>query len=134
MKPKIIKVLAVLFILGYGGYIFLFAPILRERSAVRNLEFQDVDLSRIPDGTYAGEFGYGNFAYAVDVTVIGHRITEILVTKNRDGEHARLAEEVADYVLDAQSVQVDAVTGATTTSKALLKAIENALWAAAANP
>lgn len=37
-----------------------------------------------------------------------------------------MAEDVIDGVLKAQSLKVEAVTGATTTSKALLKAIENA--------
>jgi uncharacterized protein with FMN-binding domain len=38
-----------------------------------------------------------------------------------------MAKGVARNVIDEQSLQVDAVTGATITSKAFLKAIENAL-------
>jgi uncharacterized protein with FMN-binding domain len=57
-----------------------------------------------------------------------HRIQQIDVLKNREeSEYAKKAEGVVEKVLKSQSLKVDAVTGATTTSKALLKAIESAL-------
>ena len=49
------------------------------------------------------------------------------MVKNRDTRHARMAQGVVKSVLDQQKNDVDAVSGATTTSKALLKAIEKAL-------
>jgi uncharacterized protein with FMN-binding domain len=129
-RRRSVSILALIFVLAYGGYIFFFAPILRERQAIRNLQFEDVDLTQVPDGTYRGDFGEGNFAYAVEVTLSGHRIIEIEVVQNRDSEYAKRAEGVTGHVIEAQSVNVDVVTGATTTSKALLKAIESALWSA----
>lgn len=130
MSRKLVSILAVLFLTAYGGYIFFFAPILQERSAVRDLEYQDVDLSQVPDGDFYGEFGYGSHLYAVEVSVRAGRIVAIDVVNNRTSEHAIKAEEVTEKVLQAQSVNVDAVSGATTTSKAILKAIENALLTA----
>jgi uncharacterized protein with FMN-binding domain len=59
--------------------------------------------------------------------VKSRRIETITVIKNRETHYARKAEGVITRVLEAQSPDVDAVTGATTTSKALLKAIENSL-------
>ena len=59
--------------------------------------------------------------------VADNRIAQIKVRKNRDTKHAKKAEGVIERVLEAQTPNVDASTGATTTSKALLKAIENGL-------
>ena len=51
----------------------------------------------------------------------------VVVVKNRATTHAETAEGVAQRVLEQQKNDVDVVSGATTTSKALLRAIENAL-------
>jgi uncharacterized protein with FMN-binding domain len=61
------------------------------------------------------------------VSIKGHSIDNITILKNRDSIYAKEAETVIDRVLYSQSLNVDAVSGATTTSKALLKAVEGAL-------
>jgi uncharacterized protein with FMN-binding domain len=127
MKRRYLHVLALLCVMGYGGYIFFYAPILKAQKAVRDIQFEDINLSLASDGEYGGEFGEGSHTYAVMVIISGQRIIDIEVVKNRDGEHARRAEGVIDLVLEAQSVNVDVITGATTTSKSILKAIEDAL-------
>ena len=88
----------------------------------RELAINHVDLSMVHDGTYDGDF-----TYAVRVSVTDHRIASINVVTNRDTTHAKKAEGVVGKVLDQQRNDVDVVSGATTTSKALLKAVENAI-------
>ena len=82
---------------------------------------------RVTVGTYDGDFTYGGFAYQVSVSVASHQIRDIAVVKNRTTSHAKKAEEALKRVAEQQRNDVDAVSGATTTSKALLKAVENAL-------
>ena len=98
---------------------------------VREMPINDIDLAQIKDGTYTGDFTYGlfgiNFTYVVETDINSNRITDIRVVKNRKTNHAKLAEKVIPRVIEAQSPNVDAHTGATTTSKALLKAIEHSL-------
>ncbi|KPA09926.1 FMN-binding domain protein [Candidatus Magnetomorum sp. HK-1] len=98
---------------------------------VREMPINDIDLSQLQDGTYTGDFTYGflgvDFTYAVETTIQSNRITDIRVTNNRNTNHAKQAEGVIPRVIEAQSPNVDAHTGATTTSKALLKAIERSL-------
>ena len=130
MKRNVLVGLALLAMVAYGAHIFILAPIAGERNAVRHLEFQDVDLTQIADGDYRGEFGYGSNMYVVEVKLKDHKIVAIEMVKNRDSKHAKKAEGIIERVIDAQSVQVDVVTGATTTSKAILKAIEYALLSA----
>lgn len=94
---------------------------------VRSMPIGEVDLRRAADGVYHGDFSYGGFTYEVRTTLKRHRIEKIEIIRNRDSGYAKKAEGVVGRVLKAQSPNVDAISGATTTSKALCKAIENSL-------
>ncbi|HYE83068.1 MAG TPA: FMN-binding protein [Clostridia bacterium] len=90
------------------------------------MPIESVNLDGINDGVYRGSFTYGSFTYEVEVGIKGHNIEKIDVISNRDTKYARKAEGVIGRVLEKQSLDVNVVSGASTTSKALLKAIENA--------
>ncbi len=89
---------------------------------------EKIDLSGVPDGVYiAEERYYGFFTCRVEVTVKNHRITDIKVHEGRKSEYVDQAKTVVEDVIAKQSLQVDAVTGATVTSEAILRAIGKAL-------
>ena len=92
----------------------------------RHLPIGAVDLSQVEDGQYTGRADYG-FDYEVRVQVNDHHIKSIEIVRNRDSFYARLAEGVTRKIIRAQKIDIDTVTGATTTSKVLIKAVENAL-------
>lgn len=98
-----------------------------ELEKVRSMQIGSVDFSTLKDGNYRSDFRYGDFTYAVEVLVSNSQIKAINVLENRNSKYARIAEGVTENVLRQQRNNVDAVSGATTTSKTLLKAIENAL-------
>lgn len=98
-----------------------------EMRRVREMKINDVSIASIPDGTYTGSHTYGGFTYSVRATVQDGRVEKIRVLHNRDTKWAKNAEEVIRRVVAQQKVDVDAISGATTTSKALLKACERAL-------
>lgn len=85
-----------------------------------------LDLSRAQDGEYIGECDNRVVKVTVAVSVENHRITEINILQHDNGLGEK-AEEITDKVLEAQSLDVDAVSGATFSSNTILKAIENAL-------
>ncbi len=123
---------AVLVLITVGAAVFMLTayPRIKEMASVRKMTINEVDLSAMKDGVFPGDFTYGGFTYEVEVVVRDHKIERVNVLKNReDSDYAKKAEGVIDRVIKSQSLKVDAVTGATTTSKALLKAIENALTA-----
>lgn len=124
MRSKTIFTVLFLACLSFVSLASCMSP---EVNAVRAMTIQAVDLSKVPDGTYEGSYAYGSFSYVVSVHVDNGQILAIDILKNRSTKHARLAEGVVTRVLSEQRTDVDAVAGATTTSKALLKAIENAL-------
>jgi len=97
---------------------------------IRQMPVRDINIEWIRDGIYKGSFNYGigsGFTYEVQTTVKNHKIVEIDILKNKDTKYARMAEGVTDRIIDAQNPNVDAISGATAASKALMKAVENSL-------
>lgn len=93
-----------------------------------NVPVGSVDLSAVPDGEYYGSYDFKRWSASVRVTVRDHKITTIdLVDDVSASQITDCSEEMIRRVIAAQDTQVDAVSGATATSKAYLKAIEDAL-------
>lgn len=94
---------------------------------LRSTPVQAIDLASVPDGTFCGRARFGGHTYEVDVVVASGRITAVSERAPRSGLYARLAAGLTIKVLRSQRNDVDAVSGATTTSVALRAAIEDAL-------
>lgn len=84
------------------------------------------DLTQKADGVYPGACDNGLVKVQVEVTVRDHSIAEIRIVSHQNGMGGA-AEAVAQEAVRRQSVEVDAVSGATMSSKTILKAVENAL-------
>lgn len=91
-----------------------------------------VDLDTAADGSYIGVCQNKLLFAVVKVEVQNHEITGIEVVEHKDA-YMEQAEQIAGAVCSKQSLEVDAVSGATLTSDTILKAIENALEDAASN-
>lgn len=127
MKRGIKILLTILVIIGIltGAFIFF---LYYGKSETLNLTINGIDLSKVTDGLYKGSYSKGRFSYKVEVTVKDNRIESIKIISEPSFFSAQeLDNTIIGRVLQQQSLKVDAVTGATATSKALLKAIENAL-------
>jgi uncharacterized protein with FMN-binding domain len=99
----------------------------------QDYSIHDVDLSRIGDGVYIGNYTvvppFGTFAamknIALDVSVSGHRI--VAINLKNPASMKKDLDNLGERVIKAQSVMVDVLSGATWTSTAYLKAVETAL-------
>lgn len=114
---------------GFIVGILLLASILNQQLQLdhyRNLKIDEVNLNSIEDGYYIGKANYA-FEYEVGVTIMDHTISDIKFIKNRDSHYAKLAEGIKWKVFRDQKIDIDAVIGATTTSKIFLKAVEDAI-------
>ena len=134
MKKRIGIIILLLFIVSVCGYFLFIRPENERLKAVRTMDIEKVDMNQIENGIYRGEYSYGSFTYVVEVEVMNHAIVNIQALSNRDTEHAVKAEKVLQHVMSEQTVNVDVISGATTTSKALLKAAENALKSGSSAP
>lgn len=81
------------------------------------------------DGTYTGEAdGFGG-TVAVEVIVKDGKITEVNVTsaEKEDSAYLAMAEDIIPKIVDAQSAEVDTISGATFSSTGIKNATEQAL-------
>jgi len=90
------------------------------------LKIGSVDLTKISDGKYTGSCDAVYVGAKVTVTVKDNKIEDIILLSHKN-ERGKPAEVIKDEVIKAQSLQVDTISGATNSSKVILKSIENAL-------
>ena len=100
-----------------------------EIEQIKSMDISPVDAANVPDGEYIGEFPFRQrYLYRVKVTVKSGRIADIEVLENgTENEYAEKGLGVIPRMLREQSPEVDAVSGATVTSKALMKCVQKAL-------
>jgi len=116
---KVVGIIAVviLIILGAG-----FIALQRGLPEMQDLVISDVNPEALPDGEYTGEFSRYRWSNKVKVTIEGGRIVAI-----QPGNGGNLERELSEQIMARQSIQVDIKTGATVSSNAFLKAVEDAL-------
>ena len=87
------------------------------------------ELSGKTDGVYRGSYNLSGTPVKVtlDVTVQNNNITGIEIIKHSGSRIGRRAEIITEKIIEKQSLNVDAISGATGSSTAILKAVENAL-------
>jgi len=128
--PKFKKiVLAVIGVVVFVAIIFggkYLMSVQKYQNIVKDIKISKVDLSKVSNGTYTGFCDALYVASEVSVTIKDHKITNIILLKHKT-EKGKSAEVITGNVVKAQSLQVDTITGATNSSKVILKSIENAL-------
>ena len=100
------------------------------REIIAGIEIVTPDVSLIYDGVYNGFFDAVLVSAKVGVTVKDHVITEIVINEHKN-DRGKDAEVITEDVIARQSLEVDVISGATNSSKVILKAIEIALKAEA---
>jgi uncharacterized protein with FMN-binding domain len=92
----------------------------------QSITVPDLDISKVADGDYIGECNV-TFIYAkVRVTVKSGEIVGIEILEHRN-ERGAPAERITDEIIDHKTIGVDAVTGATNSSKVIKMAVYDAL-------
>ncbi len=131
MKKKHVIIAIICIAVVIGGYygikgIRSLIDLKTYQKQVNDITISEVDLNKVPDGTYTGKSDVLWVGAEVKVTVKDHKITAIDLVNHRNERGAK-AEVLPEKVVEAQSLKVDIISGATASSKNILKAIENAL-------
>ncbi|OCA98104.1 FMN-binding protein [Clostridium beijerinckii] len=105
---------------GFFGINYLIS-LYNYKKIVSEIDIKSVDLSNVHDGTYTGSFDAIFVGAEVEVTVKNIKLL------NHKTERGKPAEVIVDDAKKKQSLHVDTISGATNSSKVILKAIENAL-------
>ena len=122
MKNKQARNIAIAVVITLLASFVVVALLLRPRT----LEIGQVDLNTVEDGTYIGVCQNKILFAVVRVEVSGHEIRSIEILEHKES-YLTQAEMIAHDVLGSQSLEVDAISGATLTSDTVKKAIEDAL-------
>lgn len=103
------------------------------QKAVKNITYSNAAIAAAPDGTYIGSCDVKFIRAKVSVTVRDGKIVQITLLEHKNDRGAP-AEKILGDIVAQQRVEVDAVAGATNSSKVIKKAVDNALAAQAENP
>lgn len=120
------KILILILVILLTGFVVVNA---KEKKGKEREEIKPVEIRQIADGTYFGKTKGILTGVKVEVTVKKGRITKIEILKARGWPAFRkkAIKEMPGRIIKAQSLKVDAVTGATKSSRSILTAVRNAL-------
>lgn len=121
---KFFKILAIVVVLIFIAATAMFFYI--KTRPLPSVEIGSVDLKSVQDGSYIGEYEEGPVKAVVRVDVANNKITSIEIVKHKNGL-GKKAEKITKEIEKAQSLDVDVVSGATLSSRVILKAVEIAL-------
>ena len=124
-KAVLIVISALLVIGLFAGGLYL-KSIRDYKAKVAALAFDEIDLSKVEDGVYEGQCDTGIVRARVQVTVRDHRLESIELLEHENGRGTP-AEAILGQMVQEQTTAVDAVSGATCSSKVIRKAVENAI-------
>ncbi|MBP1924768.1 uncharacterized protein with FMN-binding domain [Sedimentibacter acidaminivorans] len=120
-KKILVGVLSGLFLLGITGFCFMTKDI----DEIIAVTVNAVDMNTLQDGEYTGIYEKSRWFSEVRVLVKDGKITDIdLLSSPLIPD---VSNELFEKVIEEQKVDVDTVSGATATSKAYLKSIEDAV-------
>ncbi len=85
------------------------------------------------DGVYRGSFTGYRWSNSVDVTIENGKIKDIKTAESQLFNREPVEAEIFRRIIESQSTGIDAVSGATVSSMAIVKAVEDALGKAAGN-
>ena len=124
-KKILIGIAIALVLISISAFVFM-SKANAELEQLTNMKIQEINLSDVADGDYQGKYKVFPISVEVKVSVSNHIISDIVIEKHFNGQ-GKPAEVIVNQVIATQSLQVDSISGATYSSKIILKAIENAL-------
>lgn len=121
---KIVLIIVILMIVTAVGGVFYLT---RGMSELEEMSLNGINPTYFSDGSYFGSYVSGRWTNTLEVHVEGGRVSQINVSENVRFVQDGVSDALFEKVISSQDTRVDTVSGATVTSKAYLKAIENAL-------
>jgi len=86
-----------------------------------------VDHARLKDGTYEGSYRGGPNRASVQVTIKDNNIVNIEILQHQAWRGKKAETAIVERIIALQSTKVDAVSGATNSSRVIMNAVQNAI-------
>lgn len=96
------------------------------KRTLKKVKINEVPISQVADGEYVGEAQIKPVSAKVNVQDENRKITDIEIKDHMTGL-GKNGEKIIDQIINKQSLDVDAISGATQSSVTITKAVENAL-------
>ncbi len=123
---RILIYIAVALVIVIAGCVVAYNVIGNNLKVFAQAKIQNVELSKISDGEYIGQFSILPIKVITKTTILDHKIIDIEIIEHRTGQ-GQPAEAIIKNILSEQRINVDVIAGATYSSKAIEKSIENGL-------
>ena len=104
----------------------ILSVIIKQAGELKSIDKTPVDISEVPDGVYEGCSETTLVKVRVRVTVADGRIENIEILEHECGR-GKPAESIVANMKTGNTVEVDAVSGATVSSEVIKAAVRNAL-------
>jgi uncharacterized protein with FMN-binding domain len=127
MSIKRLAIGLVILLLAVG--IIVYVLMVRQINKLEEQNFDLVDLASLPDGRYQGEATALLVTARVEVFLQDGRIQQVNLLEHRHGPGYG-AEAIADSIVEANSPDVDSISGATASSIVVKTAVLEALKSA----
>jgi uncharacterized protein with FMN-binding domain len=86
-----------------------------------------VDHAKLKDGTYEGSYRGGPNKASVQVTIKDNNIFNIEILQHQAWRGIIAEATIVERIIASQSTKVDAVSGATNSSRVIMNAVQNAI-------
>lgn len=123
---KLKIVLLSILILGVVFSIYFTFKVKTFNAYMDQLQIENVDLSRVADGTYTGISDSGVIRVQVEVDVVNHEFANIRLLEHKNGQGEN-AEAILGRIISEQRTDVDAIAGATLSSRVIADAVQKAV-------
>ena len=120
---KFALVFAVLILSGFIGFQVFSASI---KKSLANIENAAINMNNVADGVYSGHSELGPVSVDVEVHVADHKLTKVDLVRHACGL-GRPAEAITEKMVEQNTFDVDAVSGATVSSEVIKNAVNKAL-------
>lgn len=126
MKKSIKRVLVVIGVIVVFIAIMIGGILIKTKQALDKQVNEKIDMTKVPDGIYAGESDGGLVQVEVEVEVKNHNIVNINLLKHECGK-GKPAESMIDEMIKNNTDDVDCVSGATASGRTIRNAVNKAL-------
>ena len=123
---RIILIVIVALAVIAAGIVIMINNISGKLEPYKDYDFSGLDLTKVEDGTYTGSEDAQIIKSTVEVTVKDHVITEVKIVSHDSGQ-GKPAEVIVKDIVANNSLEVDAISGATYSSQVIKVAVYNAL-------
>ena len=120
---KFALVVAGLILSGFIGFQVFSASI---KKSLANIENAAINMNNVADGVYSGHSELGPVSVDVEVHVTDHKLAKVDLVRHACGL-GRPAEAITEKMVEQNTFDVDAISGATVSSEVIKNAVNKAL-------